>query len=236
MSQSSGSRSPIWDPQEGPKLGEGWESQLCHGQESSSQEISPRRMRCQLWEPPSRPARVGAATGTLCRQGRTLGESRVCPTQGHQGGGHGWQRTATVTRSHRVATNSQQSTDEWEVREVGRLGAVPDPPTAPAFTRAGYWGATGLVTSMAGCRGTPGPVYPTPWHSRVIRPADGAPPSGSGTGGPKHSPSPTAEWGEAVRVPRMVTIRPDSDGNTACSVCNPLLYSRLRDGCWGRGM
>lgn len=99
---------------------------------------------------PESPSPGGDSHGDSVQTEGTPGGSRACPTQQHQGDGHGWRRTATVTRSHRVATNSQQSTDEWEVREVGGLGAVPDP---PAFTRAGYWGATGLVTSMAGCSG-----------------------------------------------------------------------------------
>lgn len=62
------------------------------------------------------------------------------------------------------------------------------------------------------------------------------PSSGSGTGGPKDGASPSAEWGEAVGVPRMVTLRPGSGGNPACSACNAPLHSRPWDGCWGRGM
>lgn len=43
-----------------------WESRLCPGHESIAWEISPRRVRCQLCEPPELPQRgLGTDMGTL---------------------------------------------------------------------------------------------------------------------------------------------------------------------------
>lgn len=186
MSQPWGSRSPIWDPQEGPRLGEAGNLSRATGG-SPAVGNQPTHGEMPALGAPESPIPGGDSHGDTVQTGVTPGGFRVPPTQWHHGGGHGRGRTATVTRSHHVATNSQQSTGEWKHRRGG-MGAVPDPPML-ALSRAGYWGATGMGTSMAGwALGEPRAWVPPPWQGRVV-------------GVPRMVPQP---WGQELGVTRMV--------------------------------